>query len=72
MRAGFAYKHENCTDSFIEIMKVQYHDNKRVKVRVIWWTIGTTRSWPSGLIETIEIKREDLAKWKPYSKDIGS
>lgn len=69
MRAGFSYKHESCTDAFIEVMKIQYRDAKRIKVRVIWWTGGATRDWPSGCVETIEIQREDLPKWKPYFKE---
>lgn len=67
MRAGQAYKHENCTDSFIEVIKIQYYDEKRVKARVLWWTQGQTKCWPTGHVETIEIQRQDLPKWKEFT-----
>ena len=64
MRARAFYQHEDCTDSFLEVIKVQYFDAKRVKLRVFWCIQGATKSWPVGLLETIEIQRKDLPKWK--------
>lgn len=68
MKANNKYKHANCTDVFIEVLKVQYFDIKRVKVRVAWWNVGTVSSFPLGIIETIEIKRQDILSWKVYDK----
>lgn len=65
MRAGNTYKHIECTDAAILVLKVQYHDQKRVKVRVSWVNVvNPTNVFPMGLVETIEIRREDLSKWK--------
>lgn len=63
MRSRNFYKHEDCIDTFVECLKVQYSDEERVKVKVSWWIQGATHSWPVGLVEVIEIPKRIFHKW---------
>lgn len=64
MRPGF-WMHENGMDCCIEVLRIQYSDQKRVKVKARWWNLGYTGNpWLiDPKIETIELKRADLPKW---------
>lgn len=59
------WKHENCIDVFIEVIKVQYVDSKRAKLRVIWWNLGYTGNpWTLTQAESLEIQAKDFPKWQ--------
>jgi len=34
------YMHKNAMDVCIEVLKVQYQDDKRIKLKVRWWNLG--------------------------------
>lgn len=52
-------------DLAIEVLKTQYRDEKRIKVKVQWWNLGWTDQVYPFKREKIEIKVEDIKKWKP-------
>lgn len=59
------YMHENCLDVCIEVLKIQYKDSKRVKLKVNWVNLGYVgKPFILQFNRNIEIKREDLVKWK--------
>lgn len=64
MTRGF-YMHKNAVDVFIEVVKVQYRDAKRFKIKAIVWNLGYTGNpWillPS--FQKYEIKIEDAKNW---------
>lgn len=59
------YKHERSMDLVMEVLKTQYRDEKRIKVKVRWWNLGWTgNAWTFGQ-EKLEIQVSDLKNWKP-------
>lgn len=64
MTRGY-YMHKNAMDVFIEIVKVQYQDSKRFKVKTLVWNLGYTGNpWPIlPSFQKYEIKREDAKNW---------
>ena len=58
--------HEDFMDVFIEVVKVQYADAKRIKLKIFWWNLGWTgsamRIFPNSA--PFEIKAKDFARWK--------
>jgi hypothetical protein len=66
MNLGSIYQHENCTDAAILVLHVQYEGEGLL---VSWINVvNPDNAFPMGVTETIEIKREDLAKWKMISQ----
>ncbi len=63
MRRGF-YKHKESMDCFIEILRVQYQDSKRVRARVRWWCLGFTGNpWPIRENDPIVIDASQFNNW---------
>jgi len=54
------YKHKNCLDLIIEVIKVQYADARRIKLK-IYYTDGKTRYHPNP--QVIEIARSQVKNW---------
>lgn len=71
MASGF-YIHKNAMDCYIEILKVQYQDSKRIKARVRWWVLGYTGNpWVARFNDPIEIKLEDFKNnWIWFMPDL--
>lgn len=65
MRSGF-YMHENAMDVCIEILRLQYTDAKRVKLKIRWWNLGYVGNpfCIDARGATITIKASDIHKWK--------
>lgn len=57
--------HENCLDACIEVLKMQYRDDKRIILKARWWTLGYTGNpWVLNYnFQTIKIKLSDWNKW---------
>lgn len=67
------YKHQYCTDTAIMPVKpLRYSPDRKVyKARVRWFNIVNPKNVfdmhvPPNGTENIEIKEEDLKKWRPY------
>jgi hypothetical protein len=62
------YKHENCTDTAIEILKSFYVKEKQVyKWKVMWYNIGKCHApWRMNIEQNITIKKSDVSNWKIY------
>lgn len=68
---GF-YKHKAFKDVFIEILRVQYVDEKRTKARVIWWNMGYVgEPYMIHRNEPIIIKKEQYENWVRFSPNQG-
>ena len=60
------YKHENCTDVCIEVVKAHYVLEKDVyKLKVMWWNI--TGKGYMMMVDSIEVKGSDAKKWKIFT-----
>jgi hypothetical protein len=65
MKLGGIYQHENCTDAAILVLQVQYEGETLLGLLVSWINVvNPDNAFPMNYTETIEIKREELAKWK--------
>lgn len=64
---GF-WTHEKFMDVAIEILKVQYQDEKRAKLKIHWWNRGWVgepfRPFPT----PNKLKITDFSGWKPLKK----
>lgn len=61
------YMHRNAMDLCIQVLKIQYRDSRRIKLKVRWWNLGYTGNpWPLEM-ERIEIKTSDWLNWRPLS-----
>lgn len=50
------WEHERFMDVFIEVLKVQYQDEKRAKMIVVWWNKGWEGNpWPISLRTRLKI-----------------
>lgn len=66
------WTHVNFKDVFFEVIKVQYADQKRAKLRGYWWNLGWTGNAQRIILDeycpdravTIEIQAKDFAGWK--------
>jgi len=68
MNIGF-WVHERFMDCFIEITKISYQDDKRIKCKALWWNLGFVGQ-PYQITfqpKTITILKEDLKSWKRVS-----
>lgn len=64
---GF-YKHNECKDVFIEVLKPQYQDSKRFKGRIRYWNLGFTGyPWVLKHNEPVEITSDQYNNWQKYS-----
>lgn len=66
MIPGNLYKHENCTDVAIKIIKrpLFIPEKKGYRVKVSWINVvNPNNTFSIDLIETIFIKSEDYKKW---------
>jgi hypothetical protein len=61
---GARYRHRNCLDIDIEVVKVMYRDSNRIKLKVIYvrQSDGASYGFPP---ERVEIKRKDYCNWSP-------
>ena len=60
---GARYRHMNCIDIDIEVVKVMYRDSKRVKLKVKF--LLQHNRYNLGLPDQrVEIKKEDNWKWR--------
>lgn len=59
--------HEDFMDVFIEVVKVQYSDPKRVKLKIHWWVLGWVgkpyRPFPGAAV-TLVVQTKDIPRWK--------
>lgn len=68
-RPGF-YIHENAMDTYMEVIKVQYRDHKRTKMRVVWWNMGfTNQPWKITQSHSLEISRKLSNGWRHFDPD---
>lgn len=64
MRSKHFYKHKNNVDVFIEVIKVQYRDAKRIKARVNFYNQGYTNNpWIILHNQPIIIVAEQFTNW---------
>lgn len=59
--------HPNFMDVFIEVVRIQYQDGKRVHAKIIWWNKSYNGLNPFPLHQmpdTLKVTRE---KWKEFS-----
>lgn len=56
-------------DVYIEVVKVQYQDWKRAKLRVIWWNKGWV-GVPFQLTNVVSLKVTNLTGWKRLNNPI--
>lgn len=65
MRKGSIYKHENCDDVAIQVLRVVPIPEKQgYKVKVSWINIvNPSNKYPCGLTEEIFILARDWPKW---------
>lgn len=62
--------HPAFKDVFIEVVRIQYQDAKRVKAKIIWWNRSQTgKPFTISQVETREFTR---AKWKEFIPYIPS
>ncbi len=61
-------KHVNNTEVAIEILKSFYVKEKQIfKLKVRWHNIGKCHApWSMEIVQTIKVKKEDMANWQPY------
>jgi len=58
------YKHENCSDVAVEILK-SFKGKDFYKLKVSWWNVVNEKNYfPLGEVETIRVSFEDWKKWK--------
>lgn len=68
MRPGY-WMHTNAMDVFIEVVRIQYQDNKRLKLKVRWWNLGYVGR-PYCITyrpDTVTINFRDQFKWLPLT-----
>ena len=74
MQSGQFYIHKRSLDCFILVTKVQYRDEKRIKIKCNWFTMGFTgNSWCVQYGSKAEIPLENLKDWdyfNPTSENI--
>jgi hypothetical protein len=59
---GF-WTHEKFSDVFIRVLKVQYRDHKRTKLKIEWWARGCHEPYCLQIKDKLVINREDYDKW---------
>lgn len=68
MKPGNIYKHIDCTDVAIHVLKrpVLVPEKKVYSVRIAWLNVANKNRepLPIGTTETVTIKLEDMAKWE--------
>lgn len=57
------YIHETAKDLFIEVLKIQYLDHKRIKMKVAWFNIGFGRPYLVDPWSNIEIPFDKFKEW---------
>ena len=67
---GF-YIHEAAKDVFIEIMKIQYADDKRVKAKVNIWNLGFTGNpWVILGNQNVVFDTSRLNEWRFFMPEV--
>jgi len=67
---GARYRHRNCLDIDIEVIKVMFRDSKRVKLKVQY--INQRSGLSLGFSpERVEIKKEDFKNWSMPTYNFG-
>ena len=61
------YKHRNFVDVCFRVIKRQYADSKRLKVKISWYLQKGLR--PMGFSETITIDREQIKHYSEIKED---
>ena len=67
MKGGNSYMHEDCSDFYIEVLKVQYRGPDYIKIKYYSMNLGYTgKPWmlPVKQPSTLKIMKKDLLKWK--------
>ena len=69
MKAHCNYKHENCSDVAINVLRIVHIPQKAgYKVKVSWINIVNPNNiYACGVTEEIFIKKEDIKNWKPFT-----
>lgn len=66
---GF-WLHERFMDVFIEVLRVQYRDAKRIRLRVRWWNRGASGNpFPIRMNDPITIQTKDLKHWRQCTSE---
>ena len=73
MRPSFTpnlfWTHVKFMDVVIRVVKRQYSDKKRVKLRVEWWNKS---GWYIGVTENITIKKDQFDNWTCLGGNLNS
>ena len=62
--SGGFYKHNSCSDTFIDVLKVQAYANYTL-LDVYWWTQGTSNVYRT-VNQLIKIDEKDYKDWGFY------
>jgi hypothetical protein len=64
------YKHVNCTDVAIEVLRITHIPEKNgYKVKVSWMNVASGKfAYPLGYIEEIFIPSSLIRDWQPWQK----
>lgn len=52
-------------DTFFQVVKCQYEDQKRAKLKVVWCVQGV-HSWWFAVHDKVTITADQFNNWKPY------
>jgi hypothetical protein len=65
MKTVKLFKHYNCNDVAIEILKKFYvHEKNGYKLKIRWWNVvNPDNSWDMGCQENLFISQDDLKNW---------
>ena len=58
--------HPQFRDILMEVVKITYRDEKRVKAKVNWWNRGFDGTSPWPLFAEPETREFTLAKWREF------
>ena len=66
---GARYRHRNCLDIDIEVLKVMFRDSKRVKLKIqyIYQRNGLSLGFPP---QRVEINKSDFENWSMVTYQI--
>lgn len=61
------YKHEDCMDLTMLVLKIQYRGPKYLKARVEWFVRGVSLL----IKQTVKIFNSDFKRWRPQAALVG-
>lgn len=63
------YKHRNCIDVFIGVNRIQYVGPGKIKLKIIWYVMGSLNWWPISNIQRFDLTKNQLNDWYEYIPD---